>query len=320
MRHSAAPNPIGERSMSHDQLSKSLITTYFRDFLTLAAPDSVRHLRPDEAVFLDKELCLDWPDGNRRELDLLARVPVETGDLEILVHVEIESRAGAGMEQRMWRYYMQIRLRHELLILPILLNLRGGRAGVRLEVLEEGVGAARVTFPYHALGLSGCQAEDWLARPEPIAWAFAALMRSRRWSRAELKIECLRRIVRSGVTGMGKEVLVNWLKTCVKLSGESAAEFERLLALEENKEIRTMETTWLGKAEARGEAKAVETMRQAVLQGLEQRFGTIPKQVRRRLEATRSLERLAEFVAMLPSLETASDLVAPRRAASSPAH
>lgn len=114
-------------------------------------------------------------------------------------------------------------------------------------------------------------------------------------------------------------MLVNWLKTCVKLSPGGAAEFERLLKLEENKEIRAMETTWLGKAEAKGvkqgEAKAVEKMRQAVLLGLERRFGAVPPRVRRRLEATRSLERLAEFVARLPSLETVDDLLVPGRAA-----
>ena len=311
--------------MSDDQLSKSLITTFFYDFLHLAAPDSARRLRPEEAVFLDKELFLDWPTIGRRELDLLAKVPVERGDLEVLVHVEIESRARTGMDQRLWRYYMQIRLRHELLVLPILVNLRGGRPGAELEILAEGVEtAAPVIFPYRVLGLSGCRAEDWLARPEPIAWAFAALMRSRTWSRAELKIECLRRITSAGVTGRGKEVLVNWLKTCVKFSGENAAEFERLLELEENKEIRAMETTWLGKAEARGvkkgEAHAVEKMRQAVLQGLEQRFGTIPRSVRRRLEATKSLERLASLVERLMSAGTVDDLIALGRATSAPSH
>ena len=306
--------------MSHDQLSKSLISTFFQDFLRLAAPDSARHLRPDEAVFLDKDLCLDWPDGNRRELDLLAKVPVETGDLEVLVHVEIESRASSGMDQRMWCYYMQIRLRHELLILPILLNLRGGRPGVSLEVLKEGVGAARVTFPYHLLGLSGCQAEEWLARPEPIAWAFAALMRSKSWSRAELKIECLRRVRKSEVTGFRKEVLVNWLIACVRLTGKNAAEYKRLLELEDNKEVEKMETTVLDRAEARGEAKAVEKMRQAVLKCLEQRFGTVPKQVRRCLGATKSPELLTTLFEKLMSAGSVDDLVALARATSAPSH
>lgn len=223
---------------------------------------------------------------------------------------------------------MQIRLRHELLVLSILVNLRGGQPGAELEILAEGVEtAAPVVFPYRVLGLSGCRAEEWLARPEPIAWAFAALMRSR-CSRAELKIECLRRIARSGVTGFRKEVLVNWLTTCVRLTGKNAAEYRRLLALEENKEVEKMDTSYLGRAEARGvkkgeaqaEAKAVEKMRRAVLQGLEQRFGTVPGPVRRRLEATRSLERLAVLVERLMSAGTVDDLVALNRATSAPSH
>jgi hypothetical protein len=307
--------------MSHDQLSKSLITTFFHDFVRLAAPDSAPRLRLGEAVFLDKELCLDWPDGNRRELDLLAKVPVKKGDLEVLVHVEIESNASSGMDQRMWRYYMQIRLRHELLVLPILLNLRGGRAGAELEILAEGVETAMpVVFPYRVLGLSGCRAEDWLARPEPIAWAFAGLMRSRTWSRAELKIECLRRVRKSGVTGFRKEVLVNWLIACVRLTGKDAAEYKRLLALEENKEVEKMEITVLDRAEARGEAKAVEKMRQAVLKCLEQRFGTVPKQVRRRLEATKSPEPLTTLFEKLMSAGSVDDLVDLARATSAPSH
>lgn len=87
--------------MSHDQLSKSLITTFFCDFLRLAAPDSARRLRAEEAVFLDKEILQGWPGGGRRELDLLAKVPVEKGDLEVLVHVEIEARASSNMDQRL---------------------------------------------------------------------------------------------------------------------------------------------------------------------------------------------------------------------------
>ena len=122
---------------------------------------------------------------------------------------------------------------------------------------------------------------------------------------------------------MGKEVLVNWLKTCVKLSAESAAEYRGLLELEENKEVEKMDTSYLGRAEAKGvkkglkqaEAKAVEQMRQAVLQGLEHRFGAVPQRVRRRLEAINSVERLASMVAKLLSAETVDDLLAPHRAA-----
>jgi hypothetical protein len=225
--------------MSHDQLSKSLLVTFFPDFLRLTAPDSARRLRLAEATFVDKELFTDWPTGHRRELDLLVKVPREPGNAVLLVHVEIESRAGAGMDQRLWRYYMQIRLRHDLLVLPI---------------------------------------------------------------------------------------LVNWVQSCVKLTGERAAQYQRLLQLDENKEIQEMELTWLGKAEARGlkkglvrgreegkeeaELQHVGRMRQAVLHLVKGQFGTVPRRVRRRLEAIDSIEPLAEMIERIPRVRSAEELVA----------
>ena len=303
--------------MSHDQLAKTLISTFFADFLRLTLPESAPHLRLGEAVFVDKEIFTDWPAGKRRELDLLARIPVEQEEICLLVHVEIESRASGRMKQRLWGYYMQIRLKYNLLVLPILLNLRGGRPGLELVAVEEGFEPlATGIFRYRALSLSGCRAADWLLRPEPVAWALAALMNPGEWSRAELKVECLRRIQQWGVAGFGKDVLVNWIDTYVQLSGEDAAEYRRLLALKKNKEIRQMEHTLLGRAEEqgfkKGEAKAVDRMRRMVLQRVERRFGAVPESVEARVQAITSIETLARLMEKLPSLRSAEDLL-PRR-------
>ena len=307
--------------MRQDQLSKSLIETFFPDFLHLAAPDAALRLRLRDASFLDKELFTDWPVGRRRELDLLARVPLEGEKLHLLVHVEIEARASAGMEQRLWRYYMQLRLRHDLLVLPILVNLRGGRPGVASEILEEGIDIAPTgAFRYRALGLSGCRAEDWLARPQPVAWAFAALMRPGKLSRAGLKMECLRRIEKSQVSGWHKEVLVNWVQTHVQLSETDAAEFRRLLELKKNKGVRGMQLSWLGKAEAegmkkglqkgrvQGEKQSAARMRRAILQLLKGKFGPVPQPVRQRLRAMDSIEPLAQVVERVPLARSIEDL------------
>jgi len=296
--------------MSHDQLSKSLISTFFQDFLRLTIPDSEPLLHADATTFMDKELFIDWPQGQRRELDLLARVPMGEGGTPLLVHVEIESEASSTMSQRLWMYYMQIRLRHDLLVLPILVNLRGGRPGVGLEILEEGIEPlATGTFRYRVLGLSGCDAEDWLIRPEPVAWAFAALMRPGKWSPAELKLHCLRRVAAWGVTGFRKEVLINWIETYVQLSEEESARYQRLMEQEENKEVEEMEMTWLGKAEARGIEKTLEQMRQAVIQRVEQRFGVLPEGIEERVQAIDSVGPLADLLTRLSQVQSADELV-----------
>ena len=298
---------------SHDQLSKSLIKLFFPELLRLVIPESAPRLRSRESTFLDKEDFTDWPAGGRREMDLVAKVPVEQEDLPVLVHVEIETDFSSGMDQRLWQYYMQLRLRHELPVLPILVNLRGGRPGIHQETLQEGFdGKTTSVFHYRVLGLSGCRAEEWLARPEPIAWAFAALMRPGRWSRAELKLECLRRIATSGVVGLRKQMLVNWVETYVQLTGQDALELQRLLDLEGNKEIKTMELTWLGQAEARGmetaTRQAVERMQRVVLRQIEERFGAVPAKVRRRIEAIDDLEPLATLAERVPFVPSIADL------------
>ena len=323
--------------MSHDQLAKTLISTFFADFLHLTLADTAPRLRLDEAIFVDKEVFTDWPGGKRRELDLLARVPVEQEDVCLLIHVEIESQARDAMKRRLWGYYMQIRLKYGLLVLPILVNLRGGRPGVELVVMEEGFEPlATGMFRYRALGLSGCRAPDWLSRPEPLAWALAALMDPGEWSRAELKVECLRRVQQGGVAGFGKDVLLHWIDTYVQLAGEDAAEYGRLLALKENKEVRRMEQTLWGRAEeqgfkkgqaaglekgfrkgrmegrSQGKAEAVDRMRRMVLQRIERRFGAVPEPVEARVHAITSIEVLARLFAKVPSLSSPDEIL-PRR-------
>ena len=302
---------------SHDQLSKSLIKLFLAEFLDLIDPETSSLLRAAEATFLDKEDFTDWPTGNRREMDLVAKVPVARKEMPLLVHVEIETEFSVNMDHRLWQYYMQLRLRHELPVLPILVNLRGGRPGVYRGALWEGfAGKKTAIFHHRGLGLSGCQAQEWLARPEPIAWAFAALMRPGSWSRAELKLECLRRIATSGVVGLRKQILLDWVETYVQLTEQDALELQRLLDLEGNEEIKTMELTWLGQAEARGIEKGAETatrqavgrMRRVVLRQIEQRFGVVPAKMRRKIEAIDSLEPLADLAERVLVVDSVGEL------------
>jgi hypothetical protein len=334
---------------SHDQLAKSLIKLFFTDFLRLVDPESAPHLRSEEATFLDKEDFTHWPAGGRREMDLVAKVPMEREARPLLVHVEIETDFSSGMDQRLWQYYMLLHLRHKLPVLPILVNLRGGRAGVHRETLREVFhGKVISVFHYQVLGLSGCRAEEWLTQSEPIAWAFAALMRPGSWSRARLKLECLRRIATSDVAELRKQVLVDWVETYVQLTAQDAAELQRLLDLEGNEEIKAMELTWLGQAEARGMEKGIEKglqkgiekgiergkregreegkkegmaqgaetatrqavgrMQRVVLRQIEQRFGAVPAKVRRKVEAIDSLEPLADLAERVLVVEAIGEL------------
>lgn len=287
--------------MSHDQLAKDLLRAFFADFLALTLPDVAERLRLEEHVFVDKQSFTDWPTGSRRELDLLVRVPAQgDGDMTLLIHIEIEGTARAGIDDRLWSYYMQLRLRHGVLVVPIVTFLRGGPCGVRRGVLREGFATLdTICFRYEAFGISGCRSEEYLSRPEPLAWALAALMRPGRRSRAGLKMECLRRIAGGELTELQRFLLVNFVETYLQLTGSQAAEYARLRQLAENREAAAMEMTWAEQMEARGIekglGKAVEALREIVLRQLEQRFGTVPGTTKRKIGKIKSLEPLTEI-------------------------
>jgi len=180
------------------------------------------------------------------------------------------------------------------------MNLRGGRPGLRLEQLEEGFeDAATASFRYRVLCLSGCRAEEYLARPEPLAWAFAAVMRPDRWSRAELKIECLRRIAEAHLPALHEHLLANWVETYLQLAGRDAADFEKLRALATNREIKSMQMTWAEKMEKeyteKGRREGVRSLREVVLELLGQRFGEVPVKVKRKVQKIDSMDRLTEM-------------------------
>ncbi|HSS75770.1 MAG TPA: Rpn family recombination-promoting nuclease/putative transposase, partial [Thermoanaerobaculia bacterium] len=154
----------------HDRIFKQLLHAYLDDFLHLVVPETLDRLDLSSPEFLDKELFAEGPRGRRRELDLLVRVRTANGR-PLLIHVEIEARASPGMEERLWRYRNQIKARHETQVLSIVLYLRRGRPGVCFKTRESDLGPDFPGFRYVSFGLAGCSAAEYLARPEPLAWA-----------------------------------------------------------------------------------------------------------------------------------------------------
>ncbi|HEV7505331.1 MAG TPA: Rpn family recombination-promoting nuclease/putative transposase [Thermoanaerobaculia bacterium] len=263
----------------HDKIFKQLLHSFLGDFLSLVVPETLDRLDLSSPAFLDKELFAGGPGGRRRELDLLVRVRTLNGR-PLLIHVEIEARAKPEMEERLWLYCNQIQARYETQVLTIVINLKRGRPGICLKARESGLGSDFPGFRYVAFGLAGCRAAEYLARPEPLAWAFAALMDSGSLSRAELKMACLRRI--AGLRGRSDSfLLVNCVENYLELTDEEAVELEALRARKENREVQAMALTWSEKLEAKGEAKGEskgrEGVREILLVLLAQRLGHFRK-------------------------------------------
>ncbi|HYO14316.1 MAG TPA: hypothetical protein VE685_14060 [Thermoanaerobaculia bacterium] len=195
----------------HDAISKEMIRAFLPDFLRLTAPDLAGRLDVSRARFLDKELFTDIAGGERREVDLLVQIPFLRERKDLLVHVEVEARARKGMAHRLWSYRNALQARHRCQVLTIVVYLRRGRPGVHVlpfdgDPLDPSLPDSR----YVAFGLAGCSAAGYLARPEPLAWAFAALMDPAPRSRVEHKLACLQRVLEAGLDEARTFLLVNW--------------------------------------------------------------------------------------------------------------
>jgi Putative transposase, YhgA-like len=316
----------------HDRIFKGLLRAFLTDFLSLVAPDWVPRLDLARAVFLDKELFSYRPGNRRRELDLLARVPSrEGGGSFLLIHVEVEARARREMARRLRGYRAQIQARHDETVLSIVVFLRRGRPGVRIETLAENLaGPGLGSFHYFAFGVAGCSAAEYLERPEPLSWALAALMDPGAWSRAELKAACLRRIAKLDPAGEESYLLVNCVEMYLQLTPEEDLELSSLWRRERT-EVRAMAMTWMEKLEFKGRVEGLEEgkkegrreglkegRREGRKEGLRQgaqgvlldllgkRFGPLPEGVRQRVEeiaSTSRLRRLAQRALSARSLE-----------------
>ncbi|PIX41409.1 MAG: hypothetical protein COZ57_23475, partial [Armatimonadetes bacterium CG_4_8_14_3_um_filter_66_20] len=63
----------------HDQLWKRLLQRFLREFMEEFLPEEARRLDFRRVRFLNAEEFLDVPQGERREVDVLAEVPTFEG-------------------------------------------------------------------------------------------------------------------------------------------------------------------------------------------------------------------------------------------------
>lgn len=317
--------------MTHDQLFKELLSHFFDDFLHLAVPGIARHLDTGSCRPLPTELFTDLPAGEQRRLDLLAEVPTRSGAPpgKVYVHTEIESEARLTMGGRMRDYWHLLALKKFRPVVPIVVYLRGGPAGVGSSVLEEDLfGTDLSTFRLFGFGLSRSDAEGYIQSDRPLAWALAALMRPPAgWSRVEHRIRCELPIHRSeDLTDAERFLLRNCVATYLQLTESETKEHEMLSKYYGTFDPFETNMTWadwvqmharkegldegleLGRQQGRrqGREEGLETgMRSVVLRQMDQKLGPLSDEVRQRVEALSNgqIEELALRVLDAESLD-----------------
>ncbi len=314
----------------HDQLFKDLFRSMFQDLVILAdsglAGFLVADAGPERVTFLDKEVFLDMPEGKRHEVDLLAELPGFAGRRKLLIHLEIEQKFSTKISRRIARYSHAIYLRHARPVVSMVVFLHGGTPGALwVDHFERARDLEIHRFRYLSFGLSRLPAEDLLARPEPLAWALAALARPGKLGRAKLKLALLQKIATAPVGEAERFLLTNCVETYLQLTGRQAELYAALHAAQKTPEVEAMKMTWADQMAAqigaeyeqkgmekgleKGLEKGVVRLRGNLVRLLGQRFGEVSPAIKKRIEAIGSLDELSGLLDRILVVKSAEELL-----------
>jgi hypothetical protein len=299
----------------HDQRFKTLLQEFFAAFLALFFAKWATRLDASGVEWLNQEVFPDPPEGERRALDLVAKLrfreamPGQPADKPepwlALVHIEIEARdRAAPLRPRMFRSYTHLRAKYDLPVLPIALYLRVGLDGISQDVYEERLWEfCPIHFEYLYVGLPALDAIEYVQGDNWLGVALSALMKISRDKIAWLGAEALRRIQEApALTDQQRFLLGECVQAYLPLDDESRQAFETLVASEPKYEgVRAMNATWFEK----GMEKGIDKGRRELLHGqLLERFGPLSPAVEERLRQlpVDRLPALAKAVLLAQSL------------------
>ncbi len=303
---------------NHDLLMKELIAAFPDQFLSLAAPYLAERVDLRGVHFEPEEHFAGSPTGHARRCDLVARSSTQWSDgrqdaeEQVLLHIEIELRYQSTVEPKLLRYHRGLSLKHGLPVHTTVLFLRGGPAGSRERIYEErSVGRLIGTIGYTSLGLSQGRAVKYLKRPEPLAWALAALMKpSRGQTRSQLGLACVLQIAGDSRIGTrDRRLLVGCVLTYASLEDDDAQEFDRIMAGLDDEGVQNVRMSMTQRWRREGlEQGRADGARDLVKRMLARRFGKLSAESQRRLSAIVSSEDLARLAEKVYQVETLEEL------------
>lgn len=188
--------------MRKDLLLRHLIRSFFADYLSLLEPE-IFGGKPCQGVRFSRKPL----DGT----GVAAKVEGRKGEVvTVLVRIEPEVLPERELSARVRQSLRHLRVLHGDPVLASVVYLQGGRSGLRLEssVLASAFGIEVGRFYVTTFGLTESWAEHYLDRPEPLAWALAAAMRSTRLTEEELRRACLDRIAAEAALGEERRALL----------------------------------------------------------------------------------------------------------------
>jgi hypothetical protein len=271
----------------HDRRLKTLLRELLQELMGLRFPNWMTRFDFARVQWLEQEVFIDPPHGERREMDLVARVPVlepMEDSNEVLLHVEVESGDSvADLRPRMPGYRSTLRIKHGLPVLSLGLYLDVGLQGLGWdETLERCWGETVSLTRWAYLGLPALDARTHVQGDNLLGVALSALMQISPDQQGWLKARALQRVANAEMTPYRRHLLMEFIEAYLPLEGPHLEQYRQLLLTEDFKMARTLGKTSyeLGMEQGRTEGQ-----RASLRDLLEAKFGTLSETATQRLEA-----------------------------------
>jgi hypothetical protein len=298
--------------MDHDRLFKELLTTFFIEFLELFFSDMVRHVAPDSIEFLDKEVFTDVTEGERHEVDLIAKAKIRDELSFFLIHVENQATAQADFARRMFSYFARLHEKHGLPVYPIaLFSYDQPQRAEPDEYRVEFSDLRALTFRFQVVQLNRLAWQGFVERTNPVAAALMARMRIEPTHRPEVKAGCLRLLAKLQLDPARRALISGFVDAYLRLTIEEEKMFQAELDKMEPREreqVMEIVTSWM----EQGIEKGIERGKQSealllVVRMLHKRLGSLEPDVGGRI-AELSVEQLESLAEALLDFTSASEL------------
>jgi hypothetical protein len=277
---------MDNESLDHDANFKRLLTTFFHEFVALFLPDVSAYLDMTTPIeFLDKEVFTDITAGERREVDLIAKVRFRDQDAFFLIHVENQATAQSNFPRRMFRYFARLHEKYDLPVYPVVLfsydaPLRPEPNRYRVAFPDMAV----LQFTYRVIQLNRLPWRSFVKQPNPVAAALMAKMKIAAKDRPKVKLECLRLLATLKLDPARSKLIGGFIDTYLNLTAAELTLYHRefaKLAVEEQEANMELMSSW----EKRGmQAGRHEGMEHVVLRLLRNRLGELPIEIEQRID------------------------------------
>lgn len=234
-------------TVKHDKLYKELITNFFREFMDGFFSEVSEHIDYNNLEFLQQEI-LDIKAEEKHVVDILVRTKLHNEEGFILIHVEPQAQKQRDFNQRMFKYFCNLYLKHKIKILPI--------AVLAYDIKKEEPNNYSIEFPFFdvldfnflQLHLKRLSWKEYLRKDNPVVAALLSRMDYSEDEKKQLKKEFFRMILRLELDEARAELLTVFMETYIRLSSDEDEQVreelkEELSPTEVNK-MEEMLTSW----------------------------------------------------------------------------